>query len=142
MNSFTLSVQGRIVFLPCVCMHIVIPSHRMMRACTCKVLSCLSMASVRPQGRWRLGSSFCVQRVQGDLEDRKKIQSADVAREKELKAQRDQDERLLEARKLAGMGLSVIEIEAELKRIKMVCALPPAVPAESACTDGRHACMH
>ncbi|CAK0787425.1 hypothetical protein CVIRNUC_010645 [Coccomyxa viridis] len=58
--------------------------------------------------------------LKGDLEDRKKIQSADVAREKELKAQRDQDERLLEARKLAGMGLSVDEIEAELKRIKMV----------------------
>ena len=61
--------------------------------------------------------------MQGDLEDRKKIQSADVAREKELKAQRDQDERLLEARKLAGMGLSVDDIEAELKRIKMVSAL-------------------
>ena len=80
--------------------------------------------------------------VQGDLEDRKKIQSADVAREKELKAQRDQDERLLEARKLAGMGLSVDEIEAELKRIKMVCALPPAVSSEQLCLDGRHACMH
>lgn len=100
------------------------------------------MASVRPQGRWRLGSLFCVHCVQGDLEDRKKIQSADVAREKELKAQRDQDERLLEARKLAGMGLSVDEIEAELKRIKMVCALPSAVSAVSSCTCGRHACTH
>lgn len=80
--------------------------------------------------------------MQGDLEDRKKIQSADVAREKELKAQRDQDERLLEARKLAGMGLSVDEIEAELKRIKMVCALPSAVSAVSSCTCGRHACTH
>ena len=89
------------------------------------------MASVRPQGRWRLGSLVWVHCVQGDLEDRKKIQSADVAREKELKAQRDQDERLLEARKLAGMGLSVAEIEAELKRIKMVCALPSAASAES-----------
>ena len=79
--------------------------------------------------------------VQGDLEDRKKIQSADVAREKELKAQRDQDERLLEARKLAGMGLSVDEIEAELKRIKMVCALPSAVPVEWFHLDGRHTCM-
>ncbi len=58
--------------------------------------------------------------VQGDLEDRKKIKDADVQREKELKAQRDQDERLLEARKLAGMGFSVAEIEEELKRIKMV----------------------
>ena len=43
-----------------------------------------------------------------------------MQREKELKAQRDQDERLLEARKLAGMGFSVAEIEEELKRIKMV----------------------
>ena len=61
--------------------------------------------------------------VQGDLEDRKKIKDADVQREKELKAQRDQDERLLEARKLAGMGFSVAEIEEELKRIKMVRAV-------------------
>ena len=79
--------------------------------------------------------------MQGDLEDRKKIQSADVAREKELKAQRDQDERLLEARKLAGMGLSVDEIEAELKRIKMVCALPPAVSPEQLFLAGGRACM-
>ena len=63
-------------------------------------------------------SRLCV--VQGDLEDRKKIKDADVQREKELKAQRDQDERLLEARKLASMGFSVAEIEEELKRIKMV----------------------
>ena len=65
-----------------------------------------------------------------------------MAREKELKAQRDQDERLLEARKLAGMGLSVDEIEAELKRIKMVCVLPPAVSAEPVCLGGRRACIH
>lgn len=47
-----------------------------------------------------------------------------MQREKELKAQRDQDERLLEARKLAGMGFSVAEIEEELKRIKMVRCIP------------------
>ena len=37
--------------------------------------------------------------------------------------QKDADERLLEARKLAGMGFSVEEIEEELKRIKMVSAV-------------------
>ena len=79
--------------------------------------------------------------VQGDLEDRKKIQSADVAREKELKAQKDQDERLLEARKLAGMGLSVDEIEAELKRIKMVRALSCVLAWDRACVKWQ-ACLH
>lgn len=68
-------------------------------------------------------------RLQGDREDRRKIKDADVQREKELKVQKDQDERLLEARKLAGMGLSVAEIEEELKRIKMV--RPAAEPAVS-----------
>ncbi len=57
------------------------------------------------------------------MEDRKRIKDVDIRREKELKVQKDADERLLEARKLAGMGFSVEEIEEELKRIKMVSAV-------------------
>ena len=56
-----------------------------------------------------------------------------MQREKELKAQRDQDERLLEARKLAGMGFSVAEIEEELKRIKMVRCIPITCLAPFSC---------
>ena len=69
--------------------------------------------------------------VQGDREDRRNIKNADIRREKEQKAQRDLDERLLEARKLAGMGYSVEEFEKELKRIKMVRLLAAACIANN-----------
>ncbi len=61
---------------------------------------------------------------QGDLEDRKRIKDADVRKEREARAQREADDRALEARKLAGMGLSVEEITEELNRIKMARAPP------------------
>lgn len=61
--------------------------------------------------------------VQGDLEDRKRIKEANIRQEKELKAQREADERAMEPRKLASMGYSVQEIIEELERIKLVCTL-------------------
>lgn len=69
--------------------------------------------------------------AQGDREDRRNIKNADIQREKEQKVQRDLDERLLEARKLAGMGYTVEEIEKELKRIKMVRSLAAACIANN-----------
>ncbi|CAL8467515.1 g7053 [Coccomyxa elongata] len=57
--------------------------------------------------------------MKGDREDRQRIKDADIRKEKELKAQREADDRALEARKLASMGYSVEEIIEELNRIKL-----------------------
>jgi hypothetical protein len=61
--------------------------------------------------------------LQGDREDRQRIKDADVRKEKQLKEQREADDRALEARKLASMGYSVEEIIEELTRINLVSAL-------------------
>ena len=50
------------------------------------------------------------------------MKDADVRKEREARAQREADDRALEARKLAGMGWGVEEIVAELERINMVRA--------------------
>lgn len=72
--------------------------------------------------------------AQGDLDDRKKIKDADVRKEKEARAQREADDRALEARKLAGMGYSLEEIEAELARSNMVRRLHTRVFACMGCS--------
>ena len=66
--------------------------------------------------------------TQGDLEDRKRMREADVQRERELREQREADDRAMEARKLAGMGWSVAEMTKELARVGIMRSPDPFQP--------------